>query len=116
MRKSFSVWGIGIALFAAVGMAGGWSSCAGDRSFLPTAEELSAAGALPRGVEIEALRRGRAIFVTECSACHRLFPPRDHSPEQWRRIVKRMAPRASLSGSQAEDLLHYLSAAGRGGR
>jgi len=103
---------VAVSLASTAGMAV-LSGCAATRASLPTAEELSAAGTLPVGADADALRRGRAIFVTECAACHRLFLPGEYSPEQWRGIVARMARRASLSGDQAADLNLYLSVASR---
>jgi len=106
----------GIFLVAVVALAAGVAGCAAGKASIPTAEDLYATGALPRGADLDALRRGRAILVTECAACHRLFLPEEYSPERWRGIVKRMAGRASLAEDQAADLLRYLSAAGRAGR
>ena len=94
-------------------LAAGFSGCAGTRAALPTPEELAASGVLPKEADAEALRRGRAVFVTECAACHRLYWPNEYSPEQWHGIVKKMAGRASLSGSQSADLDLYLSVASR---
>jgi mono/diheme cytochrome c family protein len=105
-----------LALLAAAGVAGGLSGCATGKASLPTANALGAAGALPRGTDIDALRRGRAILVTECANCHRLFLPAEYSPEQWGGIVKRMANRASLGEDQAADLYLYLSTASRTGK
>jgi mono/diheme cytochrome c family protein len=105
-----------LALLAAAGVAGGLSGCAAGKASIPTADELGAAGALPRGTDLDALRRGRAVLVTECATCHRLFLPHEYSTEQWRGIVKRMGARASLSEDQAADLLLYLSSASRPGK
>ena len=116
MSKPFLRMTMVLALLAAAGAAGGLSGCAAGKASIPTAEELSAAGALSKGADPAALRRGRAVFVTECTACHRLFLPGEYSPERWRGIVKRMANRASLGEDQAADLLLYLSAASRAGR
>lgn len=116
MSKPFLRMTMVLALLAAAGAAGGISGCAAGKAAIPTAEELRAGAALPEGADLDALRRGRAIFVTECAACHKLFPPKAHSPEQWRPIVKRMAGRASLGGDQAADLLLYLSSASRPGK
>lgn len=114
MRKPFpSMTTMILVLLAATGAAGGLSGCAAGKASIPTAEELLAAGALSKEADPAALRRGRAVFVTECAACHRLFLPAEYSPEQWRGIVKRMASRASLGEDQAADLLLYLSAASR---
>lgn len=102
-------------LLAAVAGAGALclSGC-GGRMVIPTVEDLVAARAVPRDADLAALARGRALYVTECAACHRLFPPGDYSPQEWTRIIGRMAPRASLDGQQAADLERYLSAASKG--
>jgi mono/diheme cytochrome c family protein len=106
----------GTFLVAVLAFAAGIAGCAAGKASIPTAEDLYAAGALPRGADLDALRRGRAVLVTECATCHRLFLPGEYSPEQWRRIVKRMAVRASLGDDQAADLTLYLTAARRAGK
>jgi mono/diheme cytochrome c family protein len=116
MRRSLRRAVIASALLALVGGAAGLSGCAAGKASIPTADDLSAVGVLPKGADPEALQRGRAILVTECGVCHRLFLPAEYSPEQWGGIVKRMAARASLSGDQAADLLLYLSSASRAGK
>jgi mono/diheme cytochrome c family protein len=105
-----------LALLAATGVAGGLSGCASGKASIPTADALVAAGGLSGGTDTAALRRGRAILVTECATCHRLFLPSEYSPEQWGGIVRRMSLRASLSGEQAADLERYLKAASRAGK
>lgn len=116
MRKSFLCLGIGAALLVAGILAAGLGGCAGAPLRLPTAEELAPAADVRQAGDVEALRRGRAAYVTECAVCHPLYGPADYTPEQWRGIVARMARRASLAGDQAADLLFYLSAASRVGR
>jgi mono/diheme cytochrome c family protein len=116
MRKSLRRVVVAVALLGFVYGAVGLSGCAAGRASIPTAEELYSAGALPKGADREALQRGRAILVTECATCHRLFLPAEYTPEQWGGIVKRMAARASLSGDQAADLELYLKAASRAGK
>jgi mono/diheme cytochrome c family protein len=106
----------GTVLVAALSLAAGVAGCAGGRASVPTADELSAAGALPRGADVDAIRRGRVIFVTECGACHRLYLPGEYSPEEWRPIARRMGERASLGSDQVEDLTRYLTAASRAAR
>ncbi|HEY7587033.1 MAG TPA: hypothetical protein VH866_11050 [Candidatus Deferrimicrobiaceae bacterium] len=96
-----------------VSLAACISACAAGKASIPTADEMRASGAIPAGTDLDALRRGRAIMVTECATCHRLFLPAEYPPEQWRGIVKRMAARASLGGDQAADLELYLSVASR---
>lgn len=117
MRSSLRRVVITGALLVFAGGAVGLSGCAaGGKASIPTAETLGAAGGTSGGTDTAALRRGRAILVTECTTCHRLFLPAEYSPEQWGGIVKRMSPRASLTGEQAADLERYLKAASRFGR
>ena len=116
MRKPFLFWGTGVALAVAGIFASGLGGCAGAPLRLPTAEELAPAVAGRQAGDVEALRRGRATYVTECAACHRLYAPAEYAPEQWREIVARMARRSSLPGDQAAELLLYLAAASRAGR
>ena len=105
-----------LALLATAGVVGGLNGCAAGKASIPTVDALGAAGALPRGTDMDALRRGRAVLVTECAACHRLFLPHEYSPEQWRGIVKRMANRASLGEDQTADLELYLAVSSRAGK
>jgi len=105
-----------LALLAIAAVVGGISGCTTGKASLPTADALGAAGALPGGTDMDALRRGRAILVTECANCHRLFLPAEYSPEQWGGIVKRMANRASLGEDQAADLELYLAVSSRAGK
>lgn len=116
MRRSLRRVVITGTLLAFAGGAFGLSGCAGGKASIPTAESLGAAGGPLGGTDTAALRRGRAILVTECATCHRLFLPAEYSSEQWGGIVQRMSPRASLSGEQAADLERYLKAASRFGK
>jgi len=106
----------GMILAAVLGLSAGIAGCAGGRGSVPTADELFAAGAVPAGADVDAVRRGRAIFVTECGACHRLYLPSEYTPEEWRDIAGRMAVRASLGAEEEEDLKSYLTAASRAAR
>lgn len=106
----------GWILGAAIAFAAATAGCAGEKASVPTAERLQAAGALPRGADVDAVRRGRVLFVTECGACHRLYLPREYPPQEWRPIATRMGVRASLGEEQVADLLAYLTSASGAGR
>ena len=116
MRKPFLRMTMLLALLAAASGTGGFPGCAAGNASIPTADALGAAGGLSGGTDAAALGRGRAILVTECATCHRLFLPVEYTAEQWGGIVKRMAARASLSGEQAADLGLYLKAASGAGK
>lgn len=106
----------GMVVAAALSLAAAVAGCAGGKASVPTAEQLSAAGALPRGSDVDAVRRGRVVFVTECGACHRLYLPAEYAPQKWRTIATRMGIRASLGEEQIADLVEYLTAASSAGR
>jgi hypothetical protein len=101
--------GLAVAFAAAAGLAG----CTGGLRTLPTAQQLVGMGAAPSGVDTAALRRGRALVVTECAACHRLYWPAEYSPQQWRALARPMALRSSLGPEQARDVELYLITASR---
>jgi uncharacterized protein with PIN domain len=61
-----------------------------------------------QGADEAALRRGRALAMTECTECHRYYWPHEYSAEQWRGIVKKMGKRASLSSAQTEAVELYF--------
>jgi len=75
---------------------------------VPTAETLRAARMVERDEDFAGLRRGRAILLTECTACHRLFEPAEHSAEEWRDILPEMVARTSIGREGARDLEEYL--------
>lgn len=77
---------------------------------MPAADEVETR---PEGPDRETLRRGRALAVTECAGCHRIYWPEEFSPNQWSDIAQNMGRRASLTTSQTEDLRAYLMAAAR---
>lgn len=116
MKRRNGIRIAGLVLAATLAVAAGGAGCAGGRASIPTAEDLYATGALPVGADVDAVRRGRAVYVTECGACHRLHLPSEYTPEEWRPIAGRMAERASLGTDQAADLEAYLAAASRAAR
>lgn len=111
LRRAAPAVVVGLIILLAASALGPWS-CAGGRALLPTPEELLASGAA-RAPEREALRRGRAIYVTECGACHRLYAPEEFASGKWPGLVRRMGQRASLGDGEIADLALYLVSATR---
>jgi uncharacterized protein with PIN domain len=97
LQRKFAV---AVLLFLA---ATSFLGCATTSEPVLTSEQMAA-----RGIDEAAMRRGRALAMTECTECHRYYWPHEYSVEQWRGIVKKMGKRASLSKSQIEDLELYF--------
>ncbi len=76
-------------------------------------EQLMKQDVIEPGADLETLRRGRAIAVTECTGCHRLYWPNEYPPSEWVAIVRKMGGRASLSDTQIRDLQAYYVSASR---
>lgn len=110
MKLCFEAAALALAMAAAlIGFAG----CASSLNTLPTPQQLDALGAVPDGVDARALRRGRALVVTACAECHKLYWPHAYRPEAWRPLARKMGRLASLSRRQIADLELYLVTASR---
>ena len=88
--------------------------CAGCETAQPVASTLTpaviAAGA-KHGATASDLARGREIFATACTQCHRMQPIGKYSVEVWRGIVAEMSPRANLTEPERAQLIAYITAA-----
>ncbi|MBI4830466.1 MAG: hypothetical protein HY801_02710 [Candidatus Lindowbacteria bacterium] len=90
--------------------------CATVSGTMPSPEQLMAEGVAPGDADVAALARGRAIAITECTGCHRLYWPHEYSPEVWPGIVRKMGYRASLTEDQIQELKLYLVTASQAAR
>jgi mono/diheme cytochrome c family protein len=101
---------ISIAIAVAVISIG----CATSAGRLPPPEQLMSQNSAGQSNDPAALKRGRALVVTECAACHRFYWPDEYSPQEWEKIIRKMGKLASLSESQVEDIQTYMKAATEG--
>lgn len=111
MRKPVLILISGTTLVAVLGVLTTLIGCMTSSNWLPTAEQLLTRGMVPEGAESAALRRGRALAVTECAGCHRFYWPQEYPPGAWPKIVRDMGSRMSLGKEQAEALELYFLAA-----
>jgi|AntRauTorckE6833_2_1112554.scaffolds.fasta_scaffold49565_2 cytochrome c5 len=63
------------------------------------------------GVEMETLKRGHTIYLTECSRCHEPVMPTDVSGKDWHLVVPGMAWNAGISEEDEEAVTRYIMAA-----
>lgn len=52
--------------------------------------------------------KGRVLLETRCSSCHKAYQPKDYTITEWKGILNRMGPRASLRSSEIEAIMQYL--------
>jgi hypothetical protein len=98
---------IAIAATATVAAVG----CTTSSGSLPPPEQLMTSSTTGVDADIAALKRGRALVITECATCHRLYWPHEYSPEEWEGILRKMGRLASLSEGQIRDIQIYMRAA-----
>ncbi|MBX5483551.1 MAG: hypothetical protein IRZ16_17145 [Myxococcaceae bacterium] len=81
-------------VMAAVGAAALASGCVGVPH--PDAADVERAQTRWPGTDQATLEAGRRLYVQKCSACHTLYPPGSHTPEQWPAIVAEMGAEAGI--------------------
>jgi mono/diheme cytochrome c family protein len=95
-----------VMLVAAMILAG---SCTknggGDTSSL----YVPASGDATANATLQELTQGRALYISNCNACHQLYNPDSYTPTQWRSIVSSMGPRTSMSSSEIQLVTKYLT-------
>ncbi len=70
-------------------------------------------GALELEADPETLERGRALAISNCAECHRLYAPHEHSPSAWIRIVQSKSEYTSLTVGELTDIARYYANASR---
>ena len=91
---------IGSALFV-----GGCAKNTTDTSYLyiPTISDTTATASL------QDLQKGRELFINNCGACHAYPTPENYSSSQWVTIMAQMAPKTSMSSSEVQLVLKYVT-------
>lgn len=101
---------------AALGLAAGaailaLAGCASTKSIpQPTAKHLEYAQRNGQVTSLETLMHGRSLYVTRCSACHRLHKPREYFSGRWPKLVADMVKNAEINDAQRRDITEYLVA------
>jgi mono/diheme cytochrome c family protein len=74
-------------------------------AFLAAAAVASAAAAES---DAEALARGKKIYRSKCSRCHRFYNPASYDDEKWEMWMTKMKQKAHLDEGDFALLLTYL--------
>jgi len=80
---------------------------------LPTADQLVKYQGSDIKVDVNTLRRGRALAVTNCAGCHRFYYPEEYSNGEWPEIIRDHAKVSSLNNNQIKDVMYYFNVASR---
>jgi mono/diheme cytochrome c family protein len=84
--------------------AGCSKSGSGDTSslYVPTSADATA------NATLQELTQGRALYISNCNACHQLYNPDNFTPSQWSSIISSMSPRTGMSASEVQLVTKYL--------
>jgi hypothetical protein len=79
----------------------------------PTPEDVQWAQAQGYDTTLDALRRGRSLYVQKCAGCHTLHYPDAYSPEEWAAWINQMAEEQEVKLSPGDEdlILQYLAVA-----
>jgi mono/diheme cytochrome c family protein len=79
----------------------------------PGSAEVQVLAPSDAAVTVDALERGRSLYLAKCGACHMLYEPKAFSAAAWPNNVARMRneKRVHLSDDDATDIVRYLRAA-----
>lgn len=85
--------------------AGCTKSGSGDTSslYVPTSADATA------NATLQELTQGRALYISNCNACHQLYNPDNFTPSQWRSVIGSMAPKTGMSASEVQFVTKYLT-------
>lgn len=79
----------------------------------PAIPQVTPEDARRAGTDLATLTADRAMYVANCSGCHRLFHPGDRTVAEWRQRLPQMSEEASLSPTELAAVERYLMAFAR---
>ena len=79
-------------------------ACTATKIYLPTANNVNKRTT----ATLAELQQGHDIFSKSCKRCHGLKDPASRTPEQWTKVLDKMAPKAKLTAEQKDLVYKYL--------
>jgi cytochrome c5 len=85
------------------------AACAAKKTTvaMTDADATRAAAKFP-GATLLTLQQGKTMYEDNCGKCHGLKSPSAYNEEQWRKHVKRMAPKAKIDKPTEDLILQYV--------
>ena len=75
----------------------------GTALYIPTVNQETS------NVSLRDLKDGRAAYINKCGGCHALIIPEKYTKNDWSLWVDRMEPKASITPTEKEQIVKYLS-------
>lgn len=78
-------------------------------SSIPKPEAAHSAWAKKHWANID-LAEGRKAYVTNCSGCHSLHSPAEHTSEEWKVLFGEMVSKTGMNAGDSISVIAYLDA------
>ena len=62
-------------------------------------------------VSVENLKKGRELYVNNCSSCHQLYMTNQYDATTWKNNLDEMQARAKITNEQKKIIYNYLISA-----
>lgn len=56
------------------------------------------------------LDHGREVYVRDCSGCHKLYSPLEHTQNEWVKLFGEMESKTHMSSTDSVEVIAYLQA------
>lgn len=96
---------LNLCLLGGLGLAP--AGCLTTEQMAPPVESL-APSVQATGVDLEQLKRGRHIYLTDCARCHAVEPIDHYSRSEWLNIMPDMAEESELTPDETDDVETYV--------
>ena len=87
------------------------TSCSTTQHLQPADADLVTAQQRIPGITLADMQAGYKIYVRNCSACHRLYDPKEYTPVKWKPILTEMFAKAKMTDEKEKELVsNYIIA------
>lgn len=62
-------------------------------------------------ISVENLKKGRDLYVNNCSSCHQLYLPNKYDAVSWQHNLDEMQAKAKITDEQKKQIYDYLVSA-----
>lgn len=85
------------------------TSCIANKSlFAPAETDVQKADAAGIHTDFASLQKGFKLYKENCSGCHKLYLPDEHTVDNWNSILPEMYSRTSLTSEEQILVKYYI--------